>query len=408
MDTVLKCNELCRSRESCVLSSFGRAPDRFNNSRLHCIVHEPGAQESSPPPRHRDYNWKYFEGSDNFDTDAGTYVTSDYQETMTCKLAKEYVSEEELEERAIDFLWRLAVVLGVYYAFMIVIGMCYSCGKEKQKKCKCERKCGNKLCEAGTCKWGESGGMDGVLCGDSSTRSTLTYLLMPDFDGEDKEGSSLFNWVSGLGVFGTAKLIWQLVDIVSDFGLLWTLWTVNNEHWMLISAAALCLTISTAAVVFMTYLDFKLYKRFVGPKKEKPTAEELNGEEKRNPQQRTSSGENGAPDCSCIINGAQKRRTLSVRWGLLVLVPIEDITMIGLAIYSFMHGTPEFWSILSICASVTSLIFMQCCGGWVGEAHHLCQDSTPKTGGASTLELADYENDPSAQYDRDREEQLAE
>ena len=79
-----------------------------------------------------------------------------------------------------------------------------------------------------------------VLCYFLCVRSTLTYLLMPDFDGEDKEDSSLFNWVSGLGVLGTAKLIWHLVDIVSDFGLLWTLSTVNNEHWMLISAAAVC------------------------------------------------------------------------------------------------------------------------------------------------------------------------
>merc|ERR1719457_399046 len=115
----------------------------------------------------------------------------------------------------------------------------------------------------------------------------------------------------------------------------------------------------------MTLLDFKLYKRF-GPKGSGCCSSSQVEDDNIVTKKRSASKK---PECECVhIDGEQKRRTLSVRWGLLVLVPIEDITMIGLAIYSFVNGTPEIWGILSISASITSIIFLQCCGGWVGEA----------------------------------------
>merc|ERR1719285_1363066 len=121
----------------------------------------------------------------------------------------------------------------------------------------------------------------------------------------------------------------------------------------------------------MTLLDFKLYKRF-GPRGSGCCSSSQVGDDNIIVKKRSASTASKKSSCECVhIDGEQKRRTLSVRWGLLVLVPIEDITMIGLAIYSFVNGTPEFWSILSISASITSIIFVQCCCGWVGEAHHL-------------------------------------
>jgi len=135
----------------------------------------------------------------------------------------------------------------------------------------------------------------------------------------------------------------------------------------------------------MTLLDFKLYKRF-GPKGSGCCSSSQVEDDNIVKKKRSASTK-----CSCVhIDGEQKRRTLSVRWGLLVLVPIEDITMIALAIYSFVNGTPEFWSVLSISASITSVIFVQCCCGWVGEAHHLSGSKKPERNNFTEDLTSDY------------------
>merc|ERR1740129_1792553 len=111
--------------------------------------------------------------------------------------------------------------------------------------------------------------------------------------------------------------------------------------------------VATCSVIFMIFLDMVLYQEY---------------------------GSEGA-------KGSEQRRMLLIRWSLIVLVPIEDFTMIGLAVFTFVNDTPEIWGILSIAASLMSVFFLQFCFV-VCEANGLntkIKESKPKLRGDKEL-----------------------